>query len=221
MAKGCRSGADQIGYGMHRFFKWFGLPGKVVLTALMSLLAVLMAVLDPTMTRILCIPAMLVSSLGDIILMNYRPITDRLPFKGFIPGAVTFAVSHVLYFIAFLFAAVEGGRSYFNAGAYFGIIFSACLLLWMTFRGLKRGNRKMLPLGMLYILFISLNFTTVFSCAVSHGGIFILSAVGVVSFLISDLMIAEDVILNDKIKNADTLIWTFYPIGQIFLIIGA
>ena len=149
MAQGCRSGADQIGYGMHRFFKLFGLPGKVVLTALMSLLAVLMAVLDPTMTRILCIPAMLVSSLGDIILMNYRPITDRLPFRGFIPGAVTFAVSHVLYFIAFLFAAVEGGRSYFNAGAYWGIFLSACLLLWMTFRGLKRGDRKMLALGML------------------------------------------------------------------------
>ena len=91
----------------------------------------------------------------------------------------------------------------------------------MTFRGLKRGNRKKLPLGMLYILFISLNFTTVFSCALSHGGLFILSAVGVISFLISDLMIAEDVILNGKIKNADTLIWTFYPIGQIFLIIGA
>ena len=48
-----------------------------------------------------------------------------------------------------------------------------------------------------------------------------LSAVGAVSFLISDLIIAEDFIFNVKIKNADAFIRTFYPIGQIFLLIGA
>lgn len=71
---------------MHRFFAWFGLPGKLVLTALISLTAIVLAVIDPTPTRIICIPAMLLSSLGDIILMNYKPITKHLPVKGFIAG---------------------------------------------------------------------------------------------------------------------------------------
>lgn len=83
---------------MHRFFAWFGLPGKLVLTALISLTAVVLAVIDTTPTRIICIPAMLLSSLGDIILMNYKPITKHLPVKGFIAGAVAFAAAHVYIF---------------------------------------------------------------------------------------------------------------------------
>lgn len=204
---------------MHRFFAWFGLPGKLVLTALISLTAIVLAVIDPTPTRIICIPAMLLSSLGDIILMNYKPITKNLPVKGFIAGAVAFAAAHVIYFAAFLFS-VKG--RYFNVGAICGIalfvLISVCMPLIFPH---GRGENRMLFLGLLYLFFIALNYITVYSCAASHGGIFWVSAVGVTSFLISDLFIAADKILGRKKKNSDLWIWTLYPIGQLLLLIGA
>lgn len=204
---------------MHKLFHWFGLPGKLVLTLLISLTAAVLAAVDPTVTRLLCVPAMLVSSLGDIILMDYKPVTEKLPARGFIAGASTFAVSHVIYFAAFLFSA----GNYFNIGAWVGIALfavtaAAIAVLCLSSSG---GNRRMMPLGILYLFFIALNFTTVYSCATARGGRFIVSAIGVTLFLISDLFIAADSILGKKIKNSDFWIWTFYPAGQILLLAGA
>ena len=79
----------------------------------------------------------------------------------------------------------------------------------------------MIPLGILYLFFIALNFTTVYSCTASRGGIFFVSALGITLFLISDLIIVSDKIIGTKIKNSDLWIWTLYPIGQILLLIGA
>lgn len=204
---------------MHRFFSWFGLPGELVLTALISLLAIALALAAPTATRLVCIPAMLLSSLGDIILMDYKPITGRLPVRGFIAGASFFAASHVIYTAAFLCSV----RGYFNVGAWLGILLfavtsAATAVLCL---GKQNGDRGMIPLGILYLFFIALNFTTVYSCTASRGGIFFVSALGITLFLISDLIIVLDKIIGTKIKNSDLWIWTLYPIGQILLLIGA
>lgn len=139
--------------------------------------------------------------------------------QGLYAGAVAFAAAHVIYFAAFLFS-VKG--RYFNVGAICGIalfvLISVCMPLIFPH---GRGENRMLFLGLLYLFFIALNYITVYSCAASHGGIFWVSAVGVTSFLISDLFIAADKILGRKIKNSDLWIWTLYPIGQLLLLIGA
>ena len=208
---------------MHKLFNWFGLPGKLILTSLISLTAVVLSIADPTLTRIVCIPAMLASSLGDIILMDYKPVTTRLPVRGFIAGASVFAFAHVIYFCAFLCSV----KNYFNAGAWAGIALfvavsaAVVVICRSSASGTSTKDGKMLPLCILYLFFIALNYTTVYSCAAAHGGRFLISAVGVTLFLISDLFIVADSILGAKIKNSDFWIWTFYPIGQILLLAGA
>ena len=47
---------------MNRYFACFGLPGSLVLTGLMSLLALVLALCFPTPARWLCLAAMLFSS---------------------------------------------------------------------------------------------------------------------------------------------------------------
>ena len=114
-------------------------------------------------------------------------------------------------------------RGYFNVGAWLGILLfavtsAATAVLCL---GKQNGDRGMLPFGILYLFFIALNFTTVYSCTASRGGIFFVSALGITLFLISDLIIVSDKIIGTKIKNSDLWIWTLYPIGQILLLIGA
>ena len=59
---------------MNRYFSWFGLPGTVVLTALLSLMALIMLILFPTESRFWCLLAMLLSSMGDIVLGGFQKI---------------------------------------------------------------------------------------------------------------------------------------------------
>lgn len=207
---------------MNRYFAWFGLPGSLVLTVLMSIYALVLAFIDPTLSRLSCVVAMFLCSLGDILLMDYEPITRHFPKRGFIPGAITFAVAHLVYACAFMWLITEDKHPYFNLGAYAGIAIFVGLGIWVTVTCyLRNADKKMLPLCLLYLFFISVNCTTVLSAAVSCGGIRWISAVGVISFVISDLFISFDRICNIELKNSRMLIWTFYPIGQILLLIGA
>lgn len=98
--------------GLARFFRWFGLPGPLVLTALLSLFALTLAGLFPSLPRWLCAAGMLCSSLGDILLMNYRPITNRLPFRGFAAGAGSLHAGARLVYDGFSHCRRAAGGAY-------------------------------------------------------------------------------------------------------------
>ena len=207
---------------MNRLFKWFGLPGSLVLTTLISILAVILAFVDPSVTRLICVPAMFLSSLGDILLMDYKPLTRRLPFRGFIPGAVVFVLSHITYAAAFGLMILQSDAEYFNVGSFFGIFcFVFFIVLFPIVCKKNNGDKTMTVLCLIYLFFISLNCSTVYSAAANFGGLRIISAVGAFFFLISDLFIGFDRACGLKSRYNEDLIWTFYPIGQILLLIGA
>ena len=94
---------------MNQYFQWFGLPGPFVLTCLMSLMAVILAAVFPSQHRWICAAAMIVSSLGDIVLMNFKGIGHRMPVPYFYVGAVLFMAAHLLYIRAFSLRIVRDG----------------------------------------------------------------------------------------------------------------
>ena len=84
---------------MSRYFAWFGLPGSLVLTLLLLLFALCLAVLCGGADRWICFFAMILSSCGDIFLMNLDFI--RSWFENyFVIGAAFFMVSHLVYLTA-------------------------------------------------------------------------------------------------------------------------
>ena len=206
---------------MDRFFAWFHLPGSLVLTVIMSLTALGLAIAMPSTDRWLRAGAMLLSSLGDIILMNYTPIVKHLPkpMQGFIGGAAAFAVAHLVYFAAFFVLIHERNYSLINAGFWAGIVLTVVVAASLVFLAIhNRQDLSMLPLGMGYALVIGAVLTLVGSYAVSHGGFGWVLALGSVSFIISDYFIGLDVFCGVHSNTLQGLIWWFYPIGQLMLL---
>jgi len=221
-------------------------PLHLLITAAMSAYAVILAAIFRTPDRIVCVFAMLQSSLGDIILMNYKPVTDKLPFKGFVAGGISFGLSHILYITAFSILLCLRGAFCPNAATIAGAavwIFWTCFFLIavlcpeekrQTFRKRnavpdpvackekeEKKNKALLFPMLGYLFFICLNLTTTLTAAASLGGIRIVSAAGMILFLGSDLVIFFDRLLGEVPPRQDLCIWIPYVLGQLLLITGA
>jgi len=197
------------------------LPGAFVLTVCMSLFAVALALIFQTADRYLCMAAMIISSYGDILLMNFRGLSKFL-LNYFVFGAVLFMSAHILYFTAFLYMIRIGGYPVINAGFYIGlglIIFTFILLTYLT---IKTRNFKisMFLLCIVYLIFIGANCCIIFSLAYSAKGMALLTAVGALSFFISDAIIGLDRLADISSPLLYELVWWFYPVGQVLLLIG-
>lgn len=208
---------------MGRFFRWFGLPGNFVLTLLISLYGIILACVFRTPQRIICAAAMLLSSLGDILLMDYKPVTKKLPLRGFTAGAASFGIAHLVYASAFIFIMVKEGYGVVNPGFFCGIglfVASVAALIFLM-KTKKQNNPVMKVLPFCYLLLISFNLTVIFSCSVSRGAYGLISGIGALSFYVSDLILSVRLVSSIKIKHNEALVWWFYPIGQILLLTGA
>lgn len=207
--------------GLARFFRWFGLPGALVLTTLLSLFALALVCLCPSLPRWLCAAGMLCSSLGDILLMNYRPITDRLPFRGFTAGACAFMAAHGCYIAAFASAAARRG-SLRTPAILAGVLLFAALLavLLILYRRNPKAKRGRTLLCVVYLAVISTCCTAVFTFACHRGPIGLLSAAGALLFLASDTIIGFGQVGGLRIPHAGDWIWWLYPLGQALLISG-
>ncbi len=207
---------------MNKFFRWFGLPGRLVLTVLMSIFACLLAILSPSPPRLLAAIAMVMSSLGDIVLMDYKPITRSLHLRGFITGSLLFTGAHLVYIAAFTYGIYDAGCAFLNAGVVVAFVLFVALVCTMLVLALLRNQELnyMFWLCTIYLFVICANCASVFSYAFSVGGMAIVSAVGVLSFLVSDFFIVLDRACGIRSHTLRQLIWWFYPIGQILLLIG-
>lgn len=207
---------------MGRLFRWFGLPGNFVLTLLISLYGIILACIFRTPQRIICAVAMLLSSLGDILLMDYKPVTKRLPLRGFTAGAASFGIAHLVYASAFILIMVNEGYALVNWGFFCGIaLFAASVIALICLMKTKQqDNAVMKVLPFCYLLLISFNLTVIFSCSVSRGAYGLISGLGALSFYVSDLILSMRLISSIKIRHNEELVWWFYPIGQILLLTG-
>ena len=209
---------------MSGYFAWFGLPGSLVLTSLLSLFALVMAVFFGGGDRWICFAAMLLSSCGDIFLMNLDFIRSRFA-NYFVIGAAFFMLSHLVYAAAFLRLIRENGYQIKGAGLVSAVIVSVLVLAVMLILMVKNGTYtpSALLLSLIYLGIITVNMACVFGFtfhAAADGHAWrLISAVGVLSFFISDCIIGLDILCG--VKNFGHLIWWFYPIGQLLLLIAA
>lgn len=206
---------------MPKYFEWFGLPGKFVITMLLSLFSALMAVIFHTEDRVLCMIAMLLSSMGDILLMNFKNIEERLPFSRYYTGMLSFALSHIFYISAFYGLIRNNGYSLRNAGFYVAAVLVLAVGILFTVAMAAGGHFeiRMYLLHMLYLLVIGANCVTVCSYACSAGHTTWIAAVGVLSFFISDVLIGLNHLLSVDKPWLWSAIWWFYPIGQFLLLL--
>jgi len=206
---------------MNQYFQWFGLPGSFVLTCLMSLMAVILAAVFPSQHRWICAAAMIVSSLGDIVLMNFKGIGHRMPVPYFYVGAVLFMAAHLLYIRAFSLRIVHDGRQLVNGG--FLAAVAVVLIVWilLTVFSVRTGKFSwtMYALCFVYMCIIGCNCAVIFSFAFSAGGWYLIAAAGALSFFISDLIIGAGELTGFTTPALQEGIWWFYPIGQILILL--
>lgn len=206
---------------MNDFFRWFGLPGSFVLTCLMSILALTLAAVSPSPHRIGCAAAMLLSTAGDIVLMNFRGIGSRLPVPYFYVGAGFFILAHIAYIAAFLLKIRQSGGRLMGPGALTAVCIVLAAWVVLTVMTLQKGRTDpvMYALCFVYMCIIGLNCMTIFSCAFSAGGWHLLAAAGALSFFISDLIIGLDKLAGITSPALEKAIWWFYPVGQILILV--
>ncbi|MDD4772309.1 MAG: lysoplasmalogenase family protein [Eubacteriales bacterium] len=208
---------------MHKKFAIpaLNLPGTFVFTSLMSLFAVILALVFGTPDRYLCMAAMLISSCGDILLMNFRGLSKYLPHY-FVYGALLFMLAHMLYASAYLYKIKTGSYPLVNAGFFTGVALVACGFILIVLLGLKSGgfNTGMVLLCLAYLVIIGANCCVIFSLAFSARGIALLGAAGALSFFISDMIIGIDRIAGISSPLGHELIWWFYPAGQLLILIA-
>ena len=208
---------------MNEYFACFGLPGSFVLTGLLSLFSLLLALFAGGVDRWICFAAMVLSSVGDIFLMNFKHLSLRFP-NYFVIGAVFFMLSHLVYASAFCCLNRSFGYAPKGVGLYTGIAVALAALVFFLSLMARSGrlNAYNLAIAVVYLAVISVNMCSVFNFtfhAAADGHPWrLLSAVGMFSFFLSDCFIGLNML--GGISRYGHLIWWYYPIGQILLLIG-
>lgn len=208
---------------MNHYFSWFGLPGSFVLTILLSLLALVLALLSPSPSRWFCFAAMAASSIGDIFLMRFHGLERIFP-NYFVIGAAFFMLAHLLYFNTYRLLAKKHSYPFMNTGVIIIAVIAVICLVYFTVICTQRAHFdwRRYFLAMIYLCMISLGSSMIFSYSFSHMHVnpfSLIAAIGALSFLISDLIIGLGLLAG--IPRFDHLIWWFYPIGQVLIILFA
>lgn len=166
--------------------------------------------------------AMLLSSLGDIVLMDFEAITMPLRLRGFVTGAGVFLLAQIMYLSTFIYKMAVGGHKFIVSGVCFTailfiLIYGATVII--TIRRHSGGLYLLIPC-FFYLLVTSLVCAAVFSYALPTGGRANLSIIGIIFFLISECLTIARHICGIRSKAINELTWWFYPLGQILLLTG-
>ena len=202
---------------MNEYFACFGLPGTFVLTWLISVTAVILALIRRKKYAYFCAAAMVISSCGDMFMTRFGKIPEIFP-NYFLIGASLFMLAHVLYIVSYRMLTKSKGYGFFNGGVITAIAIALACLVYFTVVCIRRGDFSMYFLCMLYLIVITANCSVIFSYAWSSAKkkpYLILCAVGALSFFLSDMIIGLDALAC--IYDYGYLIWWLYPIGQILL----
>lgn len=210
---------------MAKYFRWFGLKGELVLTLILSSLAVLFAVLYHTPDRFVRMAAMLLCTGGDLIIMNFKGVRRYL--KHLLPaGATLFAFGHICYMLSYGMLFLKNGYSLItngkvNGGLVTGLLFIGTGMILGCIACVKWGRKRMIPLVLVYGTVLGANCCMILSYAwaAAYTGVLAITAgLGVVVFVISDFGVVMERL--DRRHNWHTFVWWLYPIGQLLMVIS-
>lgn len=192
---------------------------KSTVTILLSLLAIWLYVIFPSVPREICMYAVLLSTVADLVLMNYMGVPKLLFRKAnFAVGAIIFGIVQILYHICFLKIMDMKVLDNINGAGYFALFLGVLLVPSLIFIMSERSHVYIVSV-LVYATCIMLNMVTIFNCAYMLGSNHILAAVGVFLFMVSDMFI----LIRENVKDSAfirKLIWIFYPLGQLMIILG-
>lgn len=161
---------------------------------------------------------MLMSFLGDLSMAGVISWPQRL-----IGGMLTFAVAQSFYMTAFIQMMAANGGAAGGRGLWIGVAGYGLLLVvgWLFF---IRNPRKpaMLNYGALgYGLWVGGMAIFALNLAMSLGGVWWLTAVGGLFFVLSDLLIGVTSVGGYKIKHKELWVWFTYVAAQMAIIYAA
>ena len=202
-------------------------PRNFWITAGMSAFAALLAIVFPSKHRLLAFFAMVLSSLGDLALMNFMGIFRKIRLNGFITGGVLFLLSHLTYAAAFSCLMAENGLRIGGIGAGMALVMLLLTFISLTALSIRRNRFGWLKtlLFACYLTAITVHCVCNFSCSVGLTQLSpanawrLTGAVGAVLFWLSDYFIGLDKVAG--IPDYGRYIWRFYTAGQILILIAA
>lgn len=157
---------------------------------------------------------MLASFIGDLIMAKLIPLPNRL-----IGGMIAFGIAHALYITAYV-SSMVGSLNSWLVGLAMGLVFYGLISIggWLV---LIRNPQKdtATNIGALaYGMLVGAMATFAFALGWSVGGRFWLTAIGGLSFVVSDFIIGVTDIRGIHIKNANDWIWLTYVGAQAGII---
>ena len=192
------------------------MPWKFKIVGALCLYSLVLLAYMPSIDRLLCAVAMLMSAVGDLFLVHVFA-RKRNEISDFTIGAACFGVAHIIYALAYLVEMRSSTMTmrYINTGTVIAILI--CIMCLLLFLGIcvYRKDYRYLWLIVAYVCLIGVNCTVVFSYAWAHNTA-LGAAVGVSVFLLSDICLGLNRVAG--MKGAYKFVWIVYPIGQFLLI---
>lgn len=192
---------------------------KSTVTMLLSVIAIVRYIVFPSLPRETCMYAILLSTLADLVLMNYRGI-PKMVFKkaNFGVGAFLFGIVQILYHICFLRVMGISALVTLNHAGYVALFIGVLVIPSLLFIMSERNHIYIIGV-LIYSICLLFNMMTIFNAAYMLGNRHIFAAIGIVLFMVSDMFI----LIRENMKDSTfvrKLIWIFYPLGQIMIILG-
>ena len=189
------------------------LPGKIVLSYLMVMYAIILAFVFSSNDRLFCVFAMIFSFVGDYtLIISHKKKSPNL----FMLGGTAFIIAHLLYFVAYYIKIKSCNYNYMNRGVFAAL--DILIALTAIFFIARKTRSVLFYFGLAYLWITGINYITIFSYSYSAFSIESLATIGALSFLASDVIIGLEKFCGLKSDSARKLVWWLYPIGQILLI---
>lgn len=189
---------------------------KMIMTALLSLAAIALFVFLGGRSRKECMLAMLISTVGDIFMVDGVINWEFGP----VIGAAAFIVAHFVYAGCFRKNIAECGYEYKNKGFKLGLaimILSAVVLGVLAFTVPEKPVTLMYFAILIYIAVIGYNLCTQFSFAFSAKGLYYILPFAITLFYATDIFIFHDMLNIEHISR--NFVWYGYPLAQMLIVL--
>ena len=193
-------------------------PMKVVLSFILSTIAIIMYFVYKGTNRKLCMFAMMSSTLGDIFMTDIVKIGSMSTYF----GATFFIIAHIIYALCFIIASKRKEYKFLNKGFYYGLLIVVIIVILLTvLMFVKTGSIQSMYFPLLgYLFFIGLNLVSQFSYAYSESSFRLLLMLGMLLFIVSDFLVFLPMLnIVQETPYFNDYIWFTYVPAQLIIII--
>lgn len=191
---------------------------KVCVSALVSVLSVILFLRFRGSERKLCMLGMIFSTLGDVFMTDILHIGDFSTY----PGAAFFILAHIVYALCFIKAGNRQGHKLVDKGFWAGLTLTLAAAALLTVMMIERTGKMQgmyLPI-LAYLAFIGLNVVSQFSYGFFKKGRFLFLPLGMTLFLASDFLVFLPM-LNVRGESVayNMVIWILYIPAQLMIVL--